>query len=162
MIWRVKYNRVNFCNICKAIKSNIRIQLFYIKGRSYCMSIKTAIVKPLEAGYVQVDATDKSGYTRNYKAPKKYAEKFASELKQQEKDIRICSDILLIGSIVARVAGTIPFTKKIDSRLNQILIQSAVAISLAVLSTIGMIKFAESEEKELMNKYGAKEIFYKA
>lgn len=126
------------------------------------MSIKTAIVKPLEAGYVQMDATDKSGYTRNYKIPKKSAGKFASELKQQEKDIRICSDILLIGSIAAGVAGTIPFTKKIDSRLNQILIQSTVAISLAILSTIGMIQFAESEHKKLMNKYGAKEIFYRA
>ena len=47
------------------------------------MAITTTISKPLEQGYVQVDAKRKNGYTRYYKVPGKSAKSFSNKLKKQ-------------------------------------------------------------------------------
>ena len=126
------------------------------------MSITTSIVKPLETGYLQVDASDKNGYTRHYKVPHKNAKVFAEEWKEQDKKLNLCSNIVFFSSIFAGVLGATYFTKNIESRMKQFLIQTASAITLTILTSIGMSKYADSEQKNLLDKHHAKEIFYKA
>jgi len=126
------------------------------------MSLTTAITKPLESGYVQVDAKEKNGYTQYYKVPYKNAKRFALELKQQDKILNRISNITFFTSIFTGVLGAYYFTKNMDSRFKQFMIQTASAITLAILSSLGIGKYAESEQQELLNKYKAKEIFYKA
>ena len=126
------------------------------------MSITTAITKPLEPGYVQVDAKDKNGYTQYFKVPQKNARIFADEWKSKDKELSWCSNIAFFTSIFAGVLGAAYFTKNIDSRLKQFLIQTASAITLASLTSLGVSKYAESEQKDLLNQYKAKQIFYRA
>lgn len=126
------------------------------------MSLNTSIVKPLEPGYVQVNAVEKNGYTQYYKVPQKNAKRFAVEWKQKDKDLSLCSNIAFFTSIFAGVLGATYFTKNMDSRFKQFLIQTASAITLAILSSLGMSKYAQSEQNDLLNKYRAKEIFYRA
>ena len=126
------------------------------------MSLTTSIVKPLEPGYVQVNAVEKNGYTQYYKVPQKNAKQFAAEWKQKDKNLSLCSNIAFFTSIFAGVFGATYFTKNIDSRLKQFMIQTASAITLAIISSLGMSKYAQSEQKDLLDKHGAKEIFYKA
>ena len=126
------------------------------------MSISTSIVKSLESGYVQIDASEKNGYTRHYKVPQKKSKRFSVELKKQDKELNLISNITFFSSIFAGVLGATYFTKNMDSRFKQFLVQTASAITLAALSSIGMSRYAESEQQELLNKYKAKEIFYRA
>lgn len=126
------------------------------------MSITTQIVKPLETGYLQVDASDKHGYVQHYKVPQKNAKNFATEFKEQDKKLNICSNVLFFGSIFAGVLGATYFTKGMESRFKQFMIQTASAITLTILTSLGMSKYADTEQKNLLNKHNAKEIFYKA
>ncbi len=126
------------------------------------MSLTTSIVRPLESGFVQVNASEKNGYTQYYKVPQKNAKRFASEWQQKDKNLSLYSNIVFFSSIFAGVLGATYFTKNMDSRFKQFLVQTASAITLAALSSIGMSKYAESEQQKLLNKYKAKEIFYRA
>ena len=125
------------------------------------MSITTAITKPLDSGYVQVDSTTKNGYKRSYKVPQSNAKIFAEELKKQDKTLNICSNITFFAAIFAGVLGATHFTKKMDSKIKQFIIQTITGITAAILSTIGFNKYAVSEEKNLLQKHRAKEIFYR-
>ena len=75
------------------------------------MSLTTAITKPLEPGFVQVEAKEKNGYVQYYKVPQKNARNFAAEYKQQDKRLSITSNVLFFGSIFAGVLGATYFTK---------------------------------------------------
>jgi len=126
------------------------------------MSITTTIVKPLETGYVQVNATEKGGYTEYYKVSQKNARRFTADLKQQDKHLNLCSNILFFTSIFAGVLGATYFTKNMDSRFKQFLIQTASAITLTALTSLGMSRYAETKQKDLLNTYKAKKIYYRA
>ena len=126
------------------------------------MSITTAITKPLEAGYVQVEAKEKNGYTQYYKVPQKRAKNFAVDLKQQDKRLNITSNVLFFSSIFAGVLGATCFTKNMDSRFKQFMVQTAAAIGLTALTSIGMSKYAAAEHSDLLNKYTARQIYYRA
>ena len=126
------------------------------------MSLTAKITKPLEQGYVQVDTERNNGYTRHYKVPHKHAKTFSSELIKQDKDLNLYSNIVFFTSIFTGVLGATFFTKKMDSRMKQFLIQTASAVGLASLTSFGMNKYAINEEKNLIKSYNAKEIFYKA
>ena len=126
------------------------------------MSVTTAITKPLEPGYVQVEATEKNGYTQYYKVPQNNAKRFAEDVKHQDKNLNLTSNILFFGSIFAGVLGASHFTKNMNSRFKQFMIQTVSAITLAILTSLGMAKYAESEQKNLLNQYSAKKIYYRA
>ena len=126
------------------------------------MAITTAITKPLDNGFVQVDSTEKNGYKRFYKVPQKNAKFFADKLKKQDKDLNLYSNITFFASIFAGVLGASIFTKNMESRMKQFLIQTGAAIVLAALSSLGFNKYAQSEEQKLLEQNHAKEIFYRA
>ena len=126
------------------------------------MAITTAITKPLDSGYVQVDSTSKNGYKRFYKVPQKNAGKFVEELRKQDKTLNIFSNITFFTAIFAGVLGATHFTKNMESRMKQFLIQTASAVGVAVLSSFVFNKYAEAEEHNLLLKHKAKEIFYRA
>ena len=125
------------------------------------MAITTAITKPLEKGYVQVDAKHKNGYTRYFKVPQKNAKRFANEFKQQDKDFNLYSNIIFFSSIFAGVIGASLFTKKLESRITQFLVQTLAAIGFSGITSFGFNKYALSEEEKLINSHKAKEIFYR-
>ena len=126
------------------------------------MTITAAITKPLDNGFIQVDSTEKNGYKRYYKVPKKNADKFAAELVQQDKNLNLYSNINFFVSIFAGVLGASFFTKNIESRMKQFLIQTSSAIFLTILTTLGFGKYAQKKEENLLNENRAKEIFYRA
>ena len=126
------------------------------------MAITTAISKPLGNGFVQVDAEEKSGYKRFYKVPDKNARSFATELKKQDKNLNIISNVTFFTGIFIGVLGATYFTKKMESKMKQFLIQTCAAIATAALSSLGFNQYADSKKENLMRKHGAKEIFYRA
>ena len=126
------------------------------------MSITATISKPLGQGYVQVDSETKGGYKRYYKVSHKNAKRFATELVKQDKEMNLYSNIVFFTSIFTGVLGATFFTKNMDSRVKQFLVQSASAVVLASLSTLGMNGFIKNEENNLMKTYKAKEIYYRA
>ena len=126
------------------------------------MAITTTITKPLEAGYVQVDSAEKNGYKRFFKVPQKNAKSFAEDLKQQNKNSNLYSNIVFFTAILAGVFGASAFTKKIESRLKQFLIQTASAVTVGSLASFFYSKYAQNKEQELLHQYKAKEIFYRA
>ena len=126
------------------------------------MSVDTKITKPLGQGRVQVDVKYKGGYTRYYSVSKKNAHGFANEFKTNEKNMDMCSNIVYFTTIFGGILATIPFTKNVNSWMKKMLIQFASAIGFSTLAMVGMNEFANSKEKEVVNKYRAKEIFYRA
>ena len=126
------------------------------------MAITTTITKPLDPGYMQVDANYKSGYKRFFKVPQNNAKNFAVELKKQEKDLRLYSNITFFSSIFIGVIGAALFTKNLDSRLKQFAVQTAAAIGLTGFTSYGFSKYATNEEEKLLKKHRAKEIYYRA
>ena len=125
------------------------------------MTVTTAITKPLEQGYLQVDVKHKNGYTRYFKVPQGNAKRFANEFKQQDKELNLYSNITFFTSIFAGVLGASLFTKNLESRLTQFLIQTAAAIGLSGLTSFNFNKYALCEEEKLIKSHKAKEIFYR-
>lgn len=125
------------------------------------MAITTNITRTLNNGYVQVDSTEKNGYKRFYRVPQRNAKVFAKELEHQEKNLKIVSNVTFFASILAGVFGAAHFTKNMESRLIQFLIQTSSAIALALLSAIGFNMYAQSKEINLLKEHQAKEIFYR-
>lgn len=126
------------------------------------MAITTSITKPLDSEHVQVDAANKYGYKRFFKVPRKNAKNFAYELRQQDKNLNLYSNITFFAAIFTGVFGAARFTKKMENKLKQFLIESATGIVFATLASIGFNKYAQSEEDKLKSRYKAKEIFYRA
>ena len=126
------------------------------------MSITATVTKSLEPGFVQVDAQHKGGYTQYYKIPQKNANKFASELQKQDKDFNLYSNIVFFSSIFAGIIAAGHFTKHFNDWMKKFLVQTASAIGLSMVTSLGFNKYAEVEQNNLMNKYKAKEIFYTA
>jgi len=126
------------------------------------MSITATISKPLGQGYVQVDSATKSGYKRYYKVPHKNAKQFSTALVKQDKEMNLYSNIVFFSSIFAGVLGATAFTKKMDSKVKQFLVNSASAVVLASLTTLGMNGYIKKEENKLMDTYKAKEIYYRS
>ena len=79
--------------------------------------------------------------------------------KKLASKLNISDIIVLTGQIGA---GKTYFTKGMESRFKQFMIQTASAITLTILTSLGMSKYADTEQKNLLNKHNAKEIFYKA
>ncbi len=126
------------------------------------MAITTEITKHLDNGFVQVDAAGKNGYKRYYKVPQGNAKIFADELKKQDKNLNIISNVTFFTGIFIGVLGATYFTKKMESKMKQFLIQTCAAIATAALSSLGFNQYADSKKENLMRKHGAKEIFYRA
>lgn len=126
------------------------------------MAVTATIVKPLESGFVQVDADYKRGWQRNFKVPQANAERFASDFTKQDKRLNILSNITFFSSIFAGVLGAYCFVKKMDSRFLQLAIETATAIGLSTLTALGFRNYAKGEEDKLLQKNNAKEIFYQA
>jgi len=126
------------------------------------MAITTAVTKPLDSGFMQVDSCTKDGYKRYYKVPQENAKIFAEELKKQDKNMNLYSNITFFAAIFAGVLGATMFTKNIESKMKQFLIQTSAAIVTAALSSIGFNNYADSKKEDLMKKHRAKEIFYRA
>lgn len=125
------------------------------------MAITTAITKPLDAGYRQVESTEKNGYKRYFKVPENYAGNFADELPKHNKKINLYSDISFFTAIFTGVLGSALFTKKMEG-MKKFLIQSSAGIACAIAASIGFNLYAEDKENELLKRYKAKEIFYRA
>ena len=126
------------------------------------MALETKITQPLGQGFVQVDATNRYGYKHYYKVPQKTARKFAYELKVQDKQLNLYSNIAYFSAIFAGVIGASFFTKKIDNKWKQFGIQTAAAIGLSTVTALGMNKYTQNEQEKLIKNYRAKEIFYRA
>lgn len=126
------------------------------------MSITTTISKPLEQGYVQVDASYKNGYTRYYKVPQKNAKDFANKLQKQDKDMNLYSNIIFFSSIVAGVLGAYHFTKNMEGSFKRFLVQTGAAMGLSAITSFGFNKYAQNEEVKLIQANHAREIFYQA
>ncbi len=125
------------------------------------MAITIEITKPLDNGFVQIDAGEKSGYKRHYKVPQKNAKLFAEELKHQDKHLNIFSNVTFFTAIFAGVLGATYFTKNMESKMKQFLIQTCAAIATAAISSLGFNRWADSKKEDLMRKHNAKEIFYR-
>lgn len=126
------------------------------------MALNTVITKPLGQGFVQVNASEKNGYTRYYKVPQRNAKIFESELKKQNKDMKVLSNVLFFSSVFAGVTGAFIFTRHMESRLNQFLIQTTSGIIAAALCSLGFSKYEINRNNELLKKHRANEIFYRA
>ncbi len=126
------------------------------------MAVTTTISKPLENGYVQVDAKYKGGYGRYYKVPKNSAKFFAEKFKDHDKKMNLYSNIGFAVAILTGAFGAAYLTRKMQSRLKQFLIETASAVGLATLTSLGINQYAQKEEENILKKYNAKEIFYKA
>ena len=125
------------------------------------MSITTTISKPLEPGYVQVDSKEKNGYTRYYKVPQTNAKVFSNELKVQDKKMNRYTNAAIFGTMFACVLGVSCLTKKMKSKLQQLLIQMGTAVASMTAVSLGMYSCEEKEHDKLLLKHHAKEIFYK-
>ena len=126
------------------------------------MAITIEISKPLDNGFVQIDAGEKNGHKRHYKVPHTNAKFFAEELEQQEKRLNIFSNVTFFTGIFVGVLGATYFTKKMESKMKQFLIQTCAAITTAALSSLGFNQYADSRHEDLMKKHNAREIFYRA
>ena len=80
----------------------------------------------------------------------------------QEKEIRFNSNFIFFSSMFIGILGAAMFTKNMESKLMQFLIQTASGIGLSLLSSIGLEKLLVKERKDIENRYGAKELFYNA
>ena len=126
------------------------------------MDLKTAVTKPLEPGYMQVDATYKNGYKRYFKVPQRSAGKFAVEFKDLNKKQKLYDNVTFFTSILTAFATSVYFTRKLDNRWKQFAIQVASTIGFSTLTSIGYAKYAQDEQREFLNNYKAKEIVYRA
>ena len=126
------------------------------------MAITIEITKPLDNGFVQIDAGEKEGHKRHYKVPNQNAKLFAEELKHQEKHLNIFSNVTFFTGIFLGVLGATYFTKNMESKMKQFLIQTCAAIATAALSSLGFNQYADSRKEDLLRKHRAKEIFYRA
>lgn len=125
------------------------------------MFVITSITKPLENGYVQVDANYKTGGQRYFKVPKKNAKIFASDFAGQERNLNLLSNITFFSSIFTGIFGAHYFVRKMNSKLTQFLIETVTAIGLSLVSAFGFNIYAKGEEDKLLKKNSAKEIFYR-
>ena len=127
------------------------------------MTIATAsISQQLSPDTVQVDFTTKSGYTRYYEVPKQNAKPFSLSLINQQKDMRLNSNLVFFSSMFAGIIGAAMLTRNMESRFMQFLIQTASGIGLSFFSALGMEKLLVNERKDIENRFGAKELFYNA
>ena len=126
------------------------------------MAITATVSKPLNQEYVQVDTTTKKGFKRYYKVPRTGARQFAAELTKFDKNMNILSNTAFFASIFTGAFGAAYLTRKFDSRLKQFLIETASAVTLGIASNIVVNEHIISKEKDLLRRYKAKEIFYKA
>ena len=126
------------------------------------MAVTTAITKSLDNNCVQVDIKSKKGYTRYYKVPKQNARRFADEYKKQNKTLSICADVGFFASIIAGVLIAAHYTTNMNSRLKQFGIQTASAVGLSLPTVLGFSYYTEQKQQDLINRYNAREIFYRA
>ncbi len=126
------------------------------------MSIITSIVKPLDNGYVQVDSTEKNGYTRHFKVPGNMARSFSDNLKHHDKSFNIYSNVNFWTSIILGLGSASYFTRNLNSTWMKFFIQTASAIGLTSLTSHVVDIYRTASETELINKHNAKEIYYKA
>ena len=126
------------------------------------MSVDTRIAKPLENGYVQVNAEYKGGYKRYFKLPERGAKVFADEFAKQDKRMVTYGNIAYFSSIFTGVLGMAFFAKNVKSGINKFLLECCGALGLAVLSTIVINDYTKSEEENLLKQFKAKEIYYRA
>ncbi len=125
------------------------------------MSVQTAVVKPLESGYMQVDSTYKNGYKRHFKVPQANAKKFAIEYKELYKKQRLYDNVTFITAMLTAFLGSIYFTKNIQNKWKQFAIQTCSTIGASMLASLGYAKYAQDEQREFLKDYKAKEIYYK-
>lgn len=126
------------------------------------MSISTKITKPLEQGYVQVDSTTKHGYKRYYKVPQKNANIFVRDLKEQDKTVNMYTNLAFWLSIIVGIAGATYLTRNFESRIRQFIAQTATAIGLSSLAVFCTTKYSQNKQQELLQRYNAREIYYRA
>ena len=125
------------------------------------MAIASAVIsQQISPKSVQVDFTTKSGYSRYYEVPNENAKQFSLSMINQQKDMRLNSNLVFFSSMFAGILGAAMLTKNMESRFMQFLIQTASGIGLSFLSSIGMEKLYTSDRKNIENRYGAKELFY--
>lgn len=125
------------------------------------MAIASAVIsQQLSPNTVEIDFTTKSGYTRCYEVAKQNAKPFSISMINQQKDMRLNSNLVFFSSMFIGIIGAAMFTRNMESRFMQFLIQTASGIGLSFLSAVGMEKLLEKERKDIENHYGAKEIFY--
>ena len=126
------------------------------------MAIQTTVVKPLEAGYMQVDSTYKNGYKRHFKVPQKSARQFAEDFKELNKNQKLYDNIIFFTSILTAFGSSVYLTRKMDNKWKQFFIQVASTIGFSTLTSIGYAKYAQDEQREFLRNYRAKEIYYRA
>lgn len=132
-----------------------------MKESYLCMAITTTISKPLEQGYVQVDAKRKNGYTRYYKVPRKSAKSFSNKLKKQDKDMNLYTNIAIFSTMFTGILASAYLTRKMKSRMQQFFIQVLSAIVPMTAVTVLMNDKAIAEHDKLLKQYKATEIYYK-
>ena len=125
------------------------------------MAIQTAIVKPLESGYVQVDSTYKNGYKRHFKVPQQSAGEFAFEFKELHKKQRLYDNITFFTTIFTAFLGSVYFTKNMQNKWKQFAIQAGSTIASSLLATIVYSQYAQDKQREFLKNYKAKEIYYR-
>lgn len=126
------------------------------------MAITTAVTKPLEPGYMQVDSTYKNGYKRHFKVPQKNAREFAIDFRELNKKQKLYDNIIFFTSILTAFGTSVYLTKKMDNKWKQFFIQVASTIGFSTLTSIGYSKYAQEEQREFLKNYKAKEIYYRA
>ena len=119
-----------------------------------------AISQQLSPNTVQVDFTTKSGYTRCYEVPKQNAKPFSLSMINQQKEMRLNSNLVFFCSMFVGIIGAAMLTRNMESRFMQFLIQTASGIGLSFISAIGMEKLLLKERKDIENHFGAKELYY--
>lgn len=125
------------------------------------MAITTTISKPLEQGYVQVDAKRKNGYTRYYKVPQNTAKSFSNKLKKQDKDMNLYTNIAIFSTMFTGILAAAYLTRKMKSRMQQFFIQVLSAVVPMTAVTVLMQDKATTEHDKLLKQYKATEIYYK-
>ena len=119
-----------------------------------------AISQELSPNTVQVDFTTKSGYKRYYEVPKQNVKPFSISMINQQKEMRLNSNLVFFSSMFAGIIGAAMLTRNLENRLMQFLIQTASGIGLSFLAALGMEKLIVKERKDIENNYGAKELYY--
>lgn len=126
------------------------------------MSIKTEVIRQPNASFADVNVTAQNGKTRYFRLPSQNADSFAVQLKKQDKNRAIITNLTFGFSIFAGVMLAKAFTKNVKDKTMQFLIGAVGGVIGASASSLACEKYLDNQQNSTIKKFGAKETYFEA
>ena len=117
------------------------------------MTIKSAVTKRFDNGYVQVEIESKRQDTRYYKVPEAKADMFQRVYKNNSKKMPWINTGLTLGAIVATIFPIYLLTKKLQSKSARTLIGVLAGLTGGIGSMYLGANIEANSHDKLLKKY---------